>query len=189
MDQLCIASAREGHAALIDCHQLTIRHVPILDDVRIVVRYVAHRTLEGSEYGDRVSQCAAAEAIIGPLRTARPSDIDRIGDNTVRRRARHVVSENRRVVEFAEAIATGDYPAAGAIMADGHRSLRDDFETSTPQMDAAVDDLLAQRGVYGARMTGGGFGGCVVALCHPGTEVDGWTVRPVGGAQRLNHNT
>ena len=69
-------------------------------------------------------------------------------------------------------------------MTDGHRSLRDDFATSTPVMDAAVEQLCATRGVFGARMTGGGFGGCVVALCEPGAAVDGWIVRPVAGASR-----
>jgi galactokinase len=67
-------------------------------------------------------------------------------------------------------------------MTDGHRSLRDDFATSTPVMDAAVDELVATPGVFGARMTGGGFGGCVVAICEPDADVSGWRVRPVAGA-------
>ena len=84
--------------------------------------------------------------------------------------------------DFVAAMAAADLCAAGALMVDSHRSLRDDFETSTAVMDAAVDELVATPGVLGARMTGGGFGGCVVALAEPGAVTAGWTVRAVGGA-------
>ena len=94
-----------------------------------------------------------------------------------------MITENERVRIFAAALADSDYRTAGEVMTDGHRSLRDDFATSTPVMDAAVEQLGATRGVYGARMTGGGFGGCVVALCEPGAAVEGWIVRPVAGAR------
>lgn len=189
MDQLCIAAAREGHATLIDCERLEVEHVPFPTDVQIVVRYVAHRTLEGSGYADRVAQCRAAEEAIGPLRSAAPSDLAAIEDETVRRRARHVVTEIRRVDDFVTAIAAGDYGRAGEIMVSSHRSLRDDYEVSTSQMDEAIDDLIRRPGVYGARMTGGGFGGCVVALCRPDIDIDGWRVRPVDGARRVERPT
>jgi galactokinase len=182
MDQLCIASGVSGHAMLIDCHTLDVAHAPVPDDVVIVVRFVAHRTLEVSEYGERVAQCAAAEAVVGPLRTATVAELDRIDDELVRARARHVVTENARVRAFSVALAAGDFDVAGEIMLDGHRSLRDDFGTSTPVMDAAVEELRGTPGVLGARMTGGGFGGCVVAMCRPGTQTGGWFVRPVAGA-------
>jgi galactokinase len=185
MDQLCIASAVEGHALLIDCSTFDVTPSPVPVDVEIVVRFVARRTLEGSEYGERVAQCAAAEDVIGPLSIATLAATDAIDDPTVRARARHVVTENQRVRDFAGALASGDYRTAGEVMIDGHRSLRDDFATSTPVMDAAVEQLCAMPGVFGARMTGGGFGGCVVALCAPGADVEGWTVRPVAGAARL----
>jgi len=184
MDQLCIAAAVEGHAVLIDCTTFEITPSPVPDDVEIVIRFIAQRTLEGSEYGERVAQCAAAEAAIGPLRSATLDDTIAIDDPIVRARARHVITENQRVREFAAALAAGDYRTAGDVMIDGHRSLRDDFATSTPVMDAAVEQLRTSRGVFGARMTGGGFGGCVVALCEPGAAVEGWIVRPVGGATR-----
>jgi galactokinase len=184
MDQLCIAAAVEGHAVLIDCTTFEITPSPVPDDVEIVIRFIAQRTLEGSEYGERVAQCAAAEAEIGPLRGATLDDTIAIDDPIVRARARHVVTENERVRAFAAALAAGDYRTAGDVMIDGHRSLRDDFATSTPVMDAAVEQLRTSRGVFGARMTGGGFGGCVVALCEPGAAVEGWIVRPVGGATR-----
>jgi galactokinase len=186
MDQLCIAAATRGTATMIDCHTLEVTHVEVPDDVDIVVRFVAHRTLVGSAYADRVAECRAAEEVLGPLRTSTLDDVELADlDDVVRRRARHVVSENRRVVEFAAALANGDYAAAGALMLDSHRSLANDFETSTAGMDRAVADLADTPGVFGARMTGGGFGGCVVAICEPGALSDGWVVVASDGARLL----
>jgi galactokinase len=184
MDQLCIAAGVEGHALLIDCNELTVQPVPLPDEVEVVVRFVAHRTLVGSEYAERVAECAAAEAVIGPLRAAAPGDESQLTDPRLRARARHVITENARVREFAAALAAGQVAEAGRLMTEGHASLRDDFGTSTPQMDAVVDELCHTPGVLGARMTGGGFGGCVVALVEAGAEVSGWRVRPVHGARR-----
>jgi galactokinase len=186
MDQLCIASGRDGHATLIDCSALTVEHVPVPDDVDVVVRFVAHRTLVGSEYAARVAECARAEAEIGPLRLADPAAVEAIGDEVARRRARHVVTENRRVADFAAALGAHDFAEAGRVMLDSHASLRDDFATSTPTMDAAVADLADRPGVHGARITGGGFGGCIVALCEPGALEDEsrqWVVRASAGAR------
>ena len=185
MDQLCIASARDGHGTMIDCRTLEVQHVPIPSDVKIVVRFIAYRTLVGSAYVDRVAQCAAAESIIGPLRDASLADVAAITDTTIASRARHVISENARVISFASALASGDYSTAGEIMSDCHRSLAEDFATSNDQMNAAVQDMRAIPGVFGARMTGGGFGGCVVALCEPDAVVDGWHVKPVSAAHHV----
>lgn len=182
MDQLVIAAAVRDHALLIDCHTLERTPVPIPVDAEVVVQFVAHRTLEGSPYADRVAQCAAAEAEIGPLRLATPELAATITDPVVRARALHVTSENRRVLAFVEAMRAGDLAAAGALMVHSHHSLRDLYQCSTPAMDAAVDALCATPGVYGARMTGGGFGGCVVALVQPGALREGWVVRAVAGA-------
>jgi galactokinase len=185
MDQLCIASAREGHGTMIDCRTLEVQHVPIPTDVKIVVRFIAHRTLVGSAYADRVAQCAAAESIIGPLRDASLADVAAIADVTIASRARHVISENTRVVSFASSLAGGDYSGAGEIMTESHHSLAEDFATSNDQMNAAVQDMRAMPGVFGARMTGGGFGGCIVALCEPDAVVDGWHVKPVSAAHHV----
>jgi galactokinase len=182
MDQLTSAAGRRGHALLIDCHSLRMQPVLLPEHGEIVVRFVARRTLIGSAYTDRVAECAAAEAIVGPLRLADRAALSRIADDVVRARARHVVTENERVRGFAEAMAGGDLPAAGAIMTASHVSLRDDYAVSTAMMDAAVEELLATPGVHGARMTGGGFGGCVVALTEPEALSDGWVVRAVDGA-------
>jgi galactokinase len=185
MDQLCIASARDGHGTMIDCRTLEVQHVPIPTDVKIVVRFIAHRTLVGSAYADRVAQCAAAESIIGPLRDASMADIAAITDATIASRARHVISDNARVISFASALTGGDYGTAGEIMSDCHRSLAEDFAISNDQMNAAVQDMRAVPGVFGARMTGGGFGGCIVALCEPDAVVDGWHVKPVSAAHHV----
>jgi galactokinase len=185
MDQLCITSARQGHGALIDCTTLAVRHIPIPSDVKIVVRFIAHRTLVGSAYAERVVQCKTAESIIGPLRNAAMSDIAKIDNKIIRARASHVVSENERVLDFSSSLEEGDYHTAGFVMTDSHTSLSHDFEVSNSQMDQAVRDMCATPGVFGARMTGGGFGGCIVALCEPDAIVDGWHVQPVGAAHHV----
>lgn len=185
MDQYCIAAAIAGHATLIDCDDLTIDQVPVPDEIEVVVRFIAHRTLRSSAYSDRVAECQRAAAEIGPLRAATPDLVSTITDPTAHRRARHVVSENERVREFATAMRSADYGALGRLLRASHASLRDDFDTSTPQMDAAVDELNATEGVFGARMTGGGFGGCIVAICRPGAIEDGWVVTASDGARVL----
>jgi galactokinase len=182
MDQLVIAAAVDKHALLIDCGTLDMTPIELPNDVDIVVLFVAHRTLAGSEYADRVAECNQAEAEIGPLRSATLALAASIGNPLIRRRARHVISENQRVRDFTVALAGGDLLGAGELMIESHNSLRDDFGTSVPVMDAAVDRLSRLDGVYGARMTGGGFGGCVVALTDKGALDEGWIVHPVGGA-------
>ncbi|HUP74312.1 MAG TPA: galactokinase [Acidimicrobiales bacterium] len=184
MDQLVVAAGVEGHALLIDCHSLEQRAVRIPDDVSI---YAVHcgepRRLMGSAYAERRADCAAAEAIVGPLRDASIDLVEQIPDERVRRRARHVVSENGRVRSFAAAIERGDYGRAGALMGESHRSLRDDFAVSTTALDQLVDRLCATPGVVGARLTGAGFGGCVVVLATPAAEVTGWHLRPSAAAR------
>jgi galactokinase len=189
MDQLSIAASVAGHALLIDCRDLTTTPVPLPDDVKIVVRFVAHRTLVGSPYAERVAQCADAERVIGPLRDATLVDVNRIEDATVRARAQHIVTENARVLQFAAALRDHRLAEAGQLMLEGHASMRDLYGISTPAMDRAVADACAHPGVYGARMTGGGFGGCIVVLADPGAEVEGWVVRPVDGARRQPDRT
>ncbi len=186
LDQLASAGGREGKAMIMDCHDLSLTYVDVPDNADIVVIHSGQeRTLSGSEYPTRVAQCAAAEAEIGPLRLATLAAAASIGDPAVARRARHVVTENQRVHDFAAALAQGHLAEAGAIMTQSHASLRDDYETSTPIVDRLIDTLLATPGVFGARITGGGFGGCVVALTEPGALDIGWTVRPAAGARLL----
>jgi galactokinase len=183
MDQLASIGGVEGHALLIDCGSLEIRPVPVPDDVEVVVvdSGEAH-ALIGSPYAERRAQAEAAEAIVGPLRDATTLALKEIEDEIVAARARHVMTENARVWAFAEALTEGWREEAGALMVASHASLRDDYDVSTPTLDALVNRLVATPGVFGARLTGAGFGGCVVALTEPGALDEGWTVRPSAGA-------
>ena len=183
MDQLASAAGVEGAALLIDCATLDVTPVALPAEAEVVVVHSGQsRTLAGSGYAERRAQCEAAEAVVGPLRTATLEAVEALEDPVLRRRARHVVTENERVRTAAAALAAGDLAAVGEAMAASHASLRHDFEVSTPVVDALVSRLAAVPGVVGARMTGGGFGGAVVALVRPGTDVGGWPVRAVGGA-------
>lgn len=182
MDQLAISAGVAEHALLIDCSEFTVTPVALPADVEIVVQFIAHRRLVGSPYADRVAECAAAAALIGPLRQATTAQARSIPDSLVRARALHVIGENQRVLDFVAAVTAGSVGDAGDLMVASHKSLRDLYETSTPAMDAAVDALIRTPGVYGARMTGGGFGGCVVALAEPDAVADGWVVHAVDGA-------
>jgi galactokinase len=186
MDQLASAAGVAGSALLMDCKTLERTAVPLPSGIEVVVVHSGEaRALAGSAYAERRQQCEAAEAEIGPLRAASADAVDAIGDPVLRRRARHVVTENARVREAATALAAGDVAAAGRAMAASHASLRDDFEVSTPALDRLVDELSATDGVLGARLTGAGFGGCVVALARPGAVRRGWVVHAVDGARLL----
>jgi len=189
MDQLASAAGVAGHALRIDCTTLEVEPIRVPDDVEVVVVDSGEpRALAASAYADRAAECQAAQVAIGPLAEATLADVDRIDDEVVRRRARHVVSENRRVDELAAALVTGDRAALGASMGASHASLRDDFEVSTPTIDALVAALVSIDGVIGARLTGAGFGGCVVALVERGTTLDlshaHWHVQATDGAHR-----
>ncbi len=183
LDQLASAAAQEGHAFVLDCHTLERTQVAMPENIEVrVVHSGQERTLAGSAYAERRAQCEAAEAVIGPLRLAAVSAADAIDDPVLRRRARHVVTENQRVRDAADALRSGDLAGLGALLDEGHRSLRDDFEVSTPIVDATVERLRAQAGVHGVRLMGGGFGGCVVAVTEPGALDEGWHARPGSGA-------
>jgi galactokinase len=143
--------------------------VPLPKDVSVVVLdTTTRRQLVGSEYNDRRDQCAKAAAACGAssLRDVDPAQLASRGamDETTFRRARHVVSENERTLRAAEAMRGGDAALLGRLMNESHRSLRDDFEVSTRALDAMVESARSAPGCHGARLTGAGFGGCVVAL-------------------------
>lgn len=183
LDQLASAAGRPGQAMILDCHDHTLSYVPMPEAVDIVVIHSGQgRQLAASGYSARVEECRIAEREIGPLRLASLAAANSIADPVVARRSRHVVSENLRVREFATAMAAADFQTAGAIMTESHRSLRDDYESSHATVDQLVDSLLSRPGVLGARITGGGFGGCVVAMTEPGAITEGWHVRAAAGA-------
>jgi galactokinase len=184
MDQLASAAGVAGHALLIDCHSLDVTPVPVPEGVEVrVIHSGQPRQLADSAYAERRAAVEAAEAVLGPLRLLRdPSAADALEDPVLRRRARHVIAENGRVRSFVAALEAGDLPRLGELMGNSHRSLRDDFEVSTPVLDALVERLWATPGVIGARLTGAGFGGCVVALTEPGALDEGWLVHAGPGA-------
>jgi galactokinase len=183
MDQLASAAGVEGHALLIDCRTLATRPFAIPPDVEIVVIDSGEsRALASSPYAERRAQAEAAEAVVGPLRDATTLALRALDHPVLTARARHVMTENARVWAFAEALEAGWIAEAGALMDASHASLRDDYEVSTPTLDGLVDRLQSTPGVHGARLTGAGFGGCVVALTDPGVLPEGWVVRPAPGA-------
>jgi galactokinase len=179
MDQMIVATAVAGHATLFDCRTLEKTAVPINPaEVRVVIcNSMVKHALTGGEYAERRAQCEAgvaffrrSNATIYALRDVTIEQIDAANghlDDTILRRCRHVVSENRRCVEAAASLREHRYGEAGKLMLQSHASLRDDYEVSIAELDFLVEQAMAVDGVYGARMTGGGFGGCIVALCKP----------------------
>lgn len=171
MDQLISARGRAGHAALIDCRSLNTRRVPMPDDAAIViVNSNVKRGLVDSEYNTRRRQCEDAARI---LKVPALRDADRAllehhrpnMDDVTYRRARHVITENARTLAAADALQASDWPSIQRLMSESHASMRDDFEITVPPIDGLVTmiaDVLGDQG--GVRMTGGGFGGCVVTL-------------------------
>ena len=175
MDQLAIAYGVAGHALLIDCRSLDTEPIPIPDSVRILVLDSAvPRTLAGSAYNDRRAECESALHMLQThdpgLRALRDVTVDTLAEqqrhlpDRLLRRARHVVSENRRVLDAVSALRHTDLRRFGHLLTESHTSLRDDYEVSIPELDALVDIALHTPGVLGARLTGAGFGGCAVAV-------------------------
>lgn len=168
MDQLCASVGLAGHALFLDTRTLHSGQVPLPADHRVVVvDSGVPRRLAEAGYNRRRAECEEAARLLGvrTLRDAGPDDLPRVQAlrEPLRRRARHVVTENARVLQGVQALRAGDAPAFGRLMVASHRSLRDDFEVSTPELDRLVDACLAA-GAAGARLTGAGFGGAVVAL-------------------------
>lgn len=189
MDQLTSAAGVDGHALLLDCEALSVTPVPMPEDLEVVVIHSGEeRALAGSAYGERRAACEAAATVLGQLRDASVDDLARIADPLVRRRARHVITENGRVLDMVAALSEGDHAAAGSLLTASHTSLAIDFQVSTPGLDALVSQLSDEPGVHGARLTGAGFGGCVVALVERGALAgQGWHVRPGHAAHLTDH--
>ncbi|HQE92815.1 MAG TPA: galactokinase [Anaerolineae bacterium] len=175
MDQMISACGKAGHAMMLDSRSLDRRYFPMPEGVAIVVAdSLVRRSLAASEYNVRRAQCEQAvthlQAYVPDvmaLRDVSLRNLERFGrglPDVVYRRARHVVTENDRVLRFARALYSGDIDTAGALMVEGHRSLRDDYEVSVPELDVLVEAAMEVPGCYGARLTGAGFGGCTIAL-------------------------
>jgi galactokinase len=173
MDQSASLLGRADHAVFLDCQSLAVENIELgfaaagLEVVIIDTR-VAHRLNDGG-YATRRAACeTAAEAFEVPsLRhlslDALEADRDQLDDVTYRR-ARHVVTENQRVLDFVAALKLADFARCGRLMVESHASMRDDFEISVDELDTAVETSM-RHGALGARMTGGGFGGAAIALC------------------------
>jgi galactokinase len=184
MDQMASVHGRAGHALLLDCRNRTIEPVAIPAGVAVlVVHSGVARTLETSAYAERRAACEAAAARLG-VPALRDATLAQVDDDPI---ARHVVSENARVLACAEALRLGDVARAGTFMLESHASLRDDFMVSIPALDNLVE-RLQELGAHGARLTGAGFGGCVVALADDARaqaiadELQGWIVHAAHGA-------
>lgn len=171
MDQLISALGKENHSRLIDCRSLETRAVSMPTNAAVVIiNSNVKRGLVDSEYNARREQCEVAARFFGvkALRDVDPALFFSIQDEldpVVARRARHVITENDRTLAAADALASGDLKRMGELMAESHASMRDDFEITVPQIDKLVEivkEVIGDKG--GVRMTGGGFGGCIVAL-------------------------
>ncbi|SBT68878.1 galactokinase [Micromonospora sediminicola] len=212
MDQSAVIRGREGHALFLDCRTEEVEQIPFDPAaaglaVLVVDSRAPHRHADG-EYAARRKSCERAAATLGvaALRDVPTADLDtalaRLDDDETRRRVRHVVTEDQRVLDTVALLRAGRVREIGPLLTASHASMRYDFEITVPEVDTAVEAALAA-GAHGARMTGGGFGGCVLALVDadaadtvadavaaayaergfaaPGTL----TVQPAGGATRL----
>jgi galactokinase len=178
MDQFISVMAQKDHLLLLDCRSRNRDLVPMQEpgvSLLVINTNVKHE-LTGGEYGVRRAQCEEAAKALG-LRSLRDASLEKLEtsreqmDETVFRRARHVISEIERTVEAAEAVRDSDWPLVGQLMYDSHYSLRDDYEVSCAELDAVVEiarEIGSRGGVIGCRMTGAGFGGCAIALVRTG---------------------
>jgi galactokinase len=199
MDQLASLFGVAGQALLLDCRTLDVAPVPLpRSHAVLVVHSGVPRTLAGSAYAERRAACDAAARRLG-LAALRDATADQVADDPI---ARHVVSENQRVLDVAAALRAGDVNALGPLLLASHASLRDDYAVSTTELDLLVE-LLVEHGAIGARLTGAGFGGCVVALVQrnhaddcaaktvgayssrTGLEPEAFVVRAVDGASTI----
>lgn len=175
MDQFVSCCGREGHALFLDCRSLDYRLLPLPQDVRLVIcNTMVKHTLASGAYNQRRAECEAgvqhlAQSLPGvvALRDVSLRELKQYGSalpDVVYRRCHHVISENDRVLASAAALEQGDFTTFGRLMNESHQSLRDDYEVSCDELDLLVRLAREVEGVYGARMTGGGFGGCTINL-------------------------
>jgi galactokinase len=175
MDQFVSGHARAGCALLLDCRSLEYRFAPMPAGASIVIcNTMVHHELSGSAYNQRRAECEQGVRLLSGhfpgIRALRDVTLDQLErykrdlPPVIYRRCRHVIAENDRVLQASEALRKGDLQGFGHLMYDSHSSLRDDYEVSCPELDLMVEIASLLPGVYGARMTGGGFGGCTVNL-------------------------
>jgi galactokinase len=175
MDQFISSHGRAGHAVMLDCRSLESRFISLPEDVCLMIcdSLVKHEVAAG-EYNSRRAQCEEAVRLLSgqipnlvSLRDLSSADLERFKEvlpATLYKRCRHVVTENQRVIAAAAALEQNDLRRLGELMAESHRSLRDEYEVSCPELDLLVEVASQTEGVHAARMTGGGFGGCTVNM-------------------------
>ena len=176
MDQVSACFGRSGHAMLIDCRSLELEYIPMDKSIfsTVVVNTMVKHELAESEYNQRRAECEAGVEKLGKIlpgiKSLRDVSTDEFNEvmeklpENMRARCRHVIFENERTRAAAERMSIGDLPGVGRLMAESHRSLRNDYRVSCSELDLLVELAEGIEGVYGARMTGGGFGGCTVNL-------------------------
>jgi galactokinase len=187
LDPLAVLAGRAGHGLLIDFTKTTYSPVEIPSELGFtVVHSGVSRSLATTAYIERRAECRAARQFVShwpPL----SDDVDKLEDPTLRARVRHVVSENQRVRDAVDALSAGDFRTVGRLVSASHASLRDDFEASLPEIDILVEELSHEDGVFGARLVGGGFGGCILVVHGADVDVQSgagqrWRVHPSDGA-------
>ena len=175
MDQFVSLHGQKDHALLLDCRELTFKSLAIPESVKLVIsNTMVKHELASSEYNRRRADCEEAvrrlATVIPGIRALRDINLEQLERHrgllteVIYKRALHIVTENARVLDSAEALGAGDIERFGKRMAESHRSLRDDYEVSCRELDLMVDLAYQQKGVFGARMTGGGFGGATINL-------------------------
>jgi len=206
MDQSASLLCQEGHALLLDCQSLETTQVPCGADLLVINTNARHELTTG-DYGARRTECEEAARLLSvpTLRLITDCGVTaEIPDRTLRKRARHVCTDNQRVLRAVDLLRSGSYEGVGELLTEAHASLRDDFEISWPEADVAVDAALSA-GALGARMIGGGFGGSVLAMIPAGdaaapvreavtkafaardwTPADCYAAIPSPGARRLS---
>lgn len=209
MDQFAVTHSKANHILQLDCRNQDAEPVALKSSVKnsgddvtwLVIHSGASHQLSDGNYAARFNECQAAETQLGrSLRDCSPEDTKTIDDLAVRKRAQHVTSENQRVEQFSQLLPLGQWQALGELINQSHDSLRDDFQSSCIEADQLVAIASNTDGVYGARITGGGFGGAVIIMMdarrsaaaaqsiidqyreHTGIKAEHWTVRPVDGA-------
>lgn len=175
MDQFVSVHGRKDHALLLDCRTLEYRRVPIPEEIRLVIcNTMVRHALSGGEYNQRRKECEEGVRLfarhrpeVKALRDVSMEDLQKWKagiSETIRKRCRHVITEDARAIAAVDALETRDLNLFGKLMYESHASLRDDFQVSCEELDIMVELARKIQGVYGARMTGGGFGGCTINL-------------------------
>jgi len=183
MDQFASALGKQGNALLLDCHKLDYTHVPIDRGTFevLIMDTKMPRSLGETRFNDRVTECSEAHRILQEVRDLpclaayEAADLDAAGDRlsgVLRRRATHVVEEVGRVADAVGGLRSNNMAAVGAALDASHRSTRDNYDVSCLELDVITDAARELDVVYGARLTGAGFGGCAIALIHPSAEIE-----------------